>query len=486
MAEGRPPSQIQPLLRDANVRYVHVLKGVRPYTDSLDIIPSVLKHTGDVLISLQSMYGNGEFNQTKVRVFHDKLQALKNRYANQNVRIWIDSGGYSFIKGDINPKYVDQISEMYNLFLVESRNTYHRIFSLDLPFNKKYEAFNDVDNVQNVNLKLTRHSMDAIKASPNLREKFIFVSHARSKEIFQAWCDIYEKNNVGAYIQNRAIGGLVGVRAGTRNVMSPFLAATFKELTDYLNAPSTESPGRFSLHFLGINSIADRFLVAVLEGLFKSYDFLRPFDVDFSYDNSRFSEEARKGHRKNDAYILGQRLGLYYVPGYSNIANSSLASVFDEGTLKHAQDNFERWNQGQSVDGVAIFEPLNVHSQTEIDNILMAATRKHDLVDAFYHVHSERSFAKYVDAYLSAISHGHVLCPERNADKNAFLESTLFDNDNFKKTTKKNLLYAYKMHRCFVSEDPPYSGVDKVVLEFIDDWAADATSNRSGLHKPEA
>lgn len=471
-------------MRVANVRYVHVLKGVKPYTDSLDIIPSVLKHTGDVLISLQSMYGNGEFSQNKVSAFHDKLLALKSRYENLNARIWIDSGGYSFIKGDIDPKYVDQISEMYNSLLIESRNTCHRIFSLDLPLNKKHQNFNDINNVAIVNSRLTKHSLDIVKNSPELREKFIFVSHARSREIFQTWENIYRKNNVGTHVRNRAIGGLVGVRAGTKNVMSPFLAAAFKALAEYLSAPVMEAPARFSLHFLGINSIADRFLMTVLEGLFKSYDFLRSFDVDFSYDNSRFSEEARKGNKKNDAFVLGQRLGLYYVPGYRNINPSSIANAFEESIAEYVQANLEKWNQGHDVDRTAIFEPLNVHSQMEIDKILLDAARKHDLIDAFYHIHGERSFDKYVDAYLSAISHGHVLCPERSEDKKVFLEATLFDNDDFKKTTKKNLLYAYKLHRWLVSARPPYRGVNQIVLKFIDDWEVDAQLSRSGLYEP--
>ena len=463
------------------MRYVYVLSSVKPYSKTIDIVPSILRHTSDVLLSLKEMFGKKVAGENKVKDFSSEITSLIGRYRRFGIRLWIDSGGYSFINGDIDPDSSDSMIDMYNMLLEQFPPDVHRIFSLDLPFSKKYHDFNRPENIYKANKTSVSASVEVLKRVPSLCDKFVFVMHSRTAELYTIWSKIYKELDAGKYIQHRAIGGLVGVRAGTKNVMSPFVAAAYKAFVDFLNAKGEGEQRIFSLHFLGVNAPQDRFLIAALEELFLSYDYLGVCGVDFSYDNSRFGEKARKGNKTIDAYILGKRIGLYAVPGYNNISPSSIEHIYDIEVLDAAMASLVDFNQEKKVFSTEVFEPINVHSQTEIDKIFSKTVKKYKLVEVFYSCKTEKQFEKCVDAFLSSIAHDSIACPEHSSDPDVLVEATLFDNDNLKICTKKNLLYVFKLHRWFIDARPPFAAIGIKSRKFIDDWERDRESNLTGL-----
>jgi type VI protein secretion system component Hcp len=66
--------------------------------------------------------------------FSDNLKKLKKELINQNNKIYVDSGGYSIIKGDVRFDSTKRFIECYNYFILNESSSCDRIFSLDIPF----------------------------------------------------------------------------------------------------------------------------------------------------------------------------------------------------------------------------------------------------------------------------------------------------------------------------------------------------------------
>ena len=463
------------------MKYVHVLKGNLLPSGKLDIIPSILKHTDNVLVPLTDVFGVVSPGVGRIEDFHAGVVDFKSKYSFCNPKIWIDSGGFAFINGTIPAKGVGNLIDLYTTYLSKFESDFYRIFSLDLPFNNKDTSFNSPESIYEANVKSLELSLEKIMQIPGLCDKFIFVMHFLQGESYSIWSKIYKNLNLGAHIKNRALGGMVGVRAGTKNVLSPFLAATFKAYIDFRSGRQISGQNTFNLHFLGINSVHDRFAIALLEQLFKDYLSPKGANASFSYDNSRFSEAARKDNKNLPALIESPRLGLYYLPGYGNIDPSSLLNIYDENLTGVVEKNLKNWSDGRKVENTAMFEPINVHSQVQMDKLLSGAVQKYNVIDAIWDIKTELKFEKYVDALLSAMSHAHDLNPEHSDDKLAWIEASLFEDDNFKICTRKNLLEIFRLHKWITKPNNTCKGIDTIMKNFNTQWIVDRDSNPSGL-----
>ena len=463
------------------MKYVHVLKSNLLPSGQLDIIPSILKHTDNVLVPLTDVFGVVSPGVGRIEDFHAGVVDFKSKYSFCNPKIWIDSGGFAFINGTIPAKDVGNLIDLYATYLGKFEGDFYRIFSLDLPFNEKDASFNSRKSIYEANLKSLDLSLQKIMQTPGLCDKFIFVMHFLRGESYSIWSKIYKNLNLGAHIKNRALGGMVGVRAGTKNVLSPFVAATFKAYIDFLSGRQISDQNTFNLHFLGVNSVHDRFAIALLEQLFEDYLSPKGTNASFSYDNSRFSEAARKGNRKLSALIESPRLGLYYLPDYRIIDPSSLLNIYDENLTEVVEKNLRNWMDDEKVENTAIFEPINVHSQVQMDKLLSGTVQKYKILDAIWHCNTETQFEKYVDALLSAMSHAHDLNPEHSEDKLAWVEASLFGGDSFKICTKKNLLEIFRLHKWTTRSNNSLKGIDTIMNNFNKRWIVDRDSNPSGL-----
>jgi len=467
------------------MQYVHVLDITRIGKGQFDVVPSILIHTNHLLISLYEAFKSNSLRDESVTRFYNSAIDMSSMYASLCPKIWVDSGGFSFISGKISVANVDRMIRLYCIFLERYSASFHRIFSLDLPFHGADESFNNSSSVFKANSKSLAASKAVIADSITARERFIYVMQFLRGDSLRIWSRIYKEHGLGDIVQNRAIGGMVGVRKWTKNLASPFVAIAFKAYVDFICSQGVSKSNSFNLHLLGINSTHDRFLIAFLEQLFA--DYLSPNGViaNLSYDTSRFSAKARRANKTNSAFIVGTRLGLYYVPGYNNIHPSKLTSVYEDDLIDIAEENLNKWNNGERVDDTAIFEPINVHSQMAIDKIYYKTIEKYKIIDALYHTHTEEKFERYLDSLLSAMSHGHELAPEQSADSSVLIEATLFDDDHFKVCTKKNLLEVYRLHKWFSKPNNSFSGIDRVVQNFTDRWHAAHAESPSCFKKKE-
>lgn len=467
------------------MKYVHVLKSNPQSSGSVDIVPSILKHTDNVLIPLTDVFDVALPVVDRIEDFHANVEDFKSKYSLYNPKIWIDSGGFAFIKGTIPANNVGNLIDLYATYLSKFESDFYRIFSLDLPFNNKDSSFNNPKSIYEANKKSLNLSLQKIMQTQGLSDKFIFVMHFLQGESYSIWSRIYKNLNLSGCIKNRALGGMVGVRAGTKNVLSPFLAATFKAYIDFLAGRQISGQNTFNLHFLGINSVHDRFAIALLEKLFADYLSAGGATTYFSYDNSIFSEAARKGNKTNSAFIQNKKLGIYYVPDYHFIDPKNLANIFDKNLTGIVEKNLKIWNgkrgdEENEVESTAIFEPINVHSQVLIDKILCDSVDKFKIIDALWHSKTEFKFEKYVDSLFPAMSHGHDLSPQYSEDKLAWIEATLFDNENFKVCSKKNLMEIYRLHKWLSKPKNTFKGIGTVMKNYNQRWFKDRDNNRLG------
>ena len=159
------------------MEFVDVLKSPTPYTKTLDVMPSVLKHVKNVLIPLDQAY-EAQFRTQKVDNFHKKILDFKERYKKATPNVWIDSGGYAFTRGKFLPKHVPGMIKIYHYFIEKYFQDISYIFSLDFNFNRKDNTFcTDLEKIKEANYASLKNSRDLIEKNPVLADKFYFVEH---------------------------------------------------------------------------------------------------------------------------------------------------------------------------------------------------------------------------------------------------------------------------------------------------------------------
>ena len=74
------------------MEYINVLKDATPYTQSLDMMPSLLMQNKNSLISLKGGY-DAKVSIKKIDAFHRSMCRFNKRYKIFDPVTWIDSGG---------------------------------------------------------------------------------------------------------------------------------------------------------------------------------------------------------------------------------------------------------------------------------------------------------------------------------------------------------------------------------------------------------
>lgn len=356
------------------MKYVYVAGGSK-----MDIAMenAITKHTRYALYSLiyglrQKDFGlhTLEMVTYSIRQFNDMfLTPVKGKSVT-------DSGGYSFIKGDIAPAKLDLLIDCYGVYIESEYENFDFIFSLDIPFSRKHLSFNTVANVLKANessLITTRRLLDD---NTTLQKKFYFVWHFKMAEQFAIWKHLYRKLELQRFVRHHAIGGMVGLKKATGIRYTPFTGMAYYALNAYLSGCFTGEPLR--MHFLGIYSRQDRFHIAFLEALFRCY-LERIADVEMSYDSINPVHTARMNKRLPLFHLAGEELEVY--PTLLDIPGSLLNEI--TSNKDHAQkmlQEIERRRNGLRLDKAAAFSPINVWSNLQLDNFFELIIKKYDLV----------------------------------------------------------------------------------------------------------
>jgi len=227
---------------------------------------------------LSSNFGyNSLYKLSKnIKEFYDNLY--------NDETLMIDSGGYSIIVGDVNPRDIGKFIECYNYFLEYHKDIYNYILSLDIPIFLEYPAYNTVKHIDEYNRKSYYESKQILEKHPELYEKFIFVWHFKIQKQFDIWRNIYNDYFNDGKLKHHAIGGLVGLRGMTGIKFSPFIAQSYR----ILKLIENDGHDHNLIHILGVYGRQDRLFMQFMNELFNNH-YLKNKTVDISFDTINYT-----------------------------------------------------------------------------------------------------------------------------------------------------------------------------------------------------
>lgn len=484
------------------MEFVNVLKSAKPYTEALDLMPSICKHTNKLLISLAAAFKK-PLNPKDIDKFHGDIVKLKHKYARLHPELWIDSGGYSFITGRYKSKDVPELTEGYVYYLQNYSNEFDYIFSLDFPFNKLDKSYNaDLSEIKKANLSTTKETVVIIEKDIKLIDKYYFISQFLKPGFYKIWREIYSDAGLGNLIKNRAIGGLVGSRVSKRNIPSPFIGMAYRCFVDFLNSTNYNETGQFRLHFLGVYLLQDRFTILLLEKLFKHY--ISDLHVVFTCDNSGYGIQAMKRYPTLPAYIPWGQGNYRYLTNFDEINISpdiqdpnetsldDLRKIYDESNISAArlaldnsldkrlrdlQKDIKKYIGEKSIDGSkkssgewAIFEAFNLLSNKSMDGIMAKSIDRSLLVENISKAKNEIEIKEVANDFIFNISHSLENETGIASDLDTLAEATLFSDIYLLWSIRRSILEVFKYHIWFVAHRDDEKQLDRMLTKFVEDY----------------
>lgn len=240
--------------------------------------PYVRKYLYSLYNGLTSNFGYNSLYKlsNNIKDFYDNLY--------NDETLMIDSGGYSIIVGDVNPRDINKFIECYNYFLEYHKDIYNFILSLDIPILLEYPAYNTYEYIREHNIRSYSQSKEILEQYPKLYEKFIFVWHFKIQKQFNIWCEIYNKYFNDGKLKNHAIGGLVGLRGATGIKFSPFIAPIYR----ILKLIENDRHDHNLIHILGVYGRHDRCFMQIINKLFNEH-YLTNKTVDITFDTINYT-----------------------------------------------------------------------------------------------------------------------------------------------------------------------------------------------------
>ena len=287
---------------------------------------------------------------------------------------YIDSGGYSIIQGEIAPNSVRRFIKCYETYVENEIDNFDRVFSLDIPFSKKFEAINTVSAIYEFNKESLSDLRELMIKHQQLKDKLYFVWHFKMNSQYDIWKKLYEELELGNLIKHRAIGGMVGMREITKKSFSPFTPMAYKCLFDFINNNADEN--EFCLHFLGMHIKYDRFQIALLEKLFQEY-LGQNITVNMTYDSISYAQAARVGNGGPIFYNdCGNQL---YFKNVVDIPEKILCKIYGNYTSQILNEIDLRKNK-QKLTNCNSFAPLLINSNICEDKIFEQIIDQYEIV----------------------------------------------------------------------------------------------------------
>jgi len=359
--------------------FIHVLGRPNDKIKERDYELATLNVTNKALISL--IYGLGQkrfgFDTTE-----DIALQIDDYVQSRSVGfdLYIDSGGYSIIQGDVPFDKTHMFIESYHQYLGRHHQDFNYIFSLDIPFWGGQDEKNTIENLYEFNKISMSFSRDLLqKHKQALIDKFLFVWHFKILDQFETWNKIYDELEINSWIKNRAIGGLVSLRGRLPHIdFSVFIPLAFRCFYDHLAGPYANDV--FKLHFLGINRPQDRFVITLLEKLFRHCleDSSR---TDFTYDSINYTQNALFKSRTLEVFdFKNKELRLY--KNVRQLPNDIIDQVYSTPELKQGfLSERELLIQGEKLNDTSVFVPLNTYSNMMLDKYFSHLVDKYQFID---------------------------------------------------------------------------------------------------------
>lgn len=332
--------------------------------------------TKKTLVSLISAINSNSMGSKTVFEFSNNIKKLKIEFEKnkKNNTLYIDSGGYSIITGNVRFSSTKRAIECYNKFIVNEESSFDRIFSLDIPYWGNHQDSKHLSrlNLEKFNTISTEYLIDSISNNKQLAEKLHFVWHFKLKSQFDVWRNIFKSHGISSVTAKYAIGGLVGLRERFQTAngrildFSPFTSMAVKCLAEHLSGPLCSQ--RFCLHFLGINHPVDRIQIALIDLVFGEfcgrYGYPKP---ELTYDTINYTISAMNNSRslKICSYENG---ALTNYNSFVKVPSNIIKKVYvtDEEYEVYKNES-QRFINNEKYNIIYFLSPLNVYSEKSKD-----------------------------------------------------------------------------------------------------------------------
>ncbi len=364
--------------------FIHVLGRPSGKVIERDYELAVINVTNKALVSLIHGLSQRNFGFDTAKDIALQIQNyIKSRPIDFD--LYIDSGGYSIIAGDVSFDNTHKFIESYHQYLEHHHQDFNYIFSLDIPLwgKKGEEGKNTIENLYKFNKISLSYSRDLLKKNKQeLTDKYLFVWHFKILEQFETWNKIYDELEINSWIRNRAIGGLVSIRddltISRDDLFSVFIPMAFRCFYDHLDGPYAKDT--FKLHFLGINRPQDRFVIVLLEKLFQHYlkDSSR---TDFTYDSINYKLTSQFQSRTPQLFNFEDSKLIHYKT-VDSFPKTIIDQLYFTPELKQGfLSEKELLFQGEKLQDSNVFMPLNVYSNVMQDKYFNHLIDEYQFID---------------------------------------------------------------------------------------------------------
>lgn len=427
------------------MKYVHVAS--KPKAGRIDYDHAIMAQNKVALYSIIEGMRQDNFNTHTLNV---ALESIKD-YAESYVRpvdgkLFVDSGGYSIIVGDVHPTAVPRFVQCYNTMLRLTPGAFDTAFSLDIPLSLRFREMNTRQKIMAFNDYALSTARDILLNNPVALERFSFVWHFKMPAQYEIWKALYAKHDLNRIIRHRAIGGMVALRGITGIRFSPFIGMAYRCLLDYLDAGRFDQD--FTLHFLGMYLPYDRFEMAILDGLFDRY-LEGEAQAVTTYDSINPLQSTRVGKDIPLFEFTGDGLSVY-----DNLVDAPAAileQVYgDPGLIGFVQEEIVRRRAGSRLKNADSFGPLNIHSHQEVNRFIKYVVAAHGLAEVFFQEWSLTKINGHFASVLDALGKAN---------------PALFTG-HLRASIMRNVAITYEFHRWFV-DDRSRAALERLIQDNI-------------------
>jgi hypothetical protein len=419
----------------------------------------VTKHS---LISLISGLRQKEFGYDTLFHIRKGIKKFKDKYfKHEDMELFVDSGGYSIIVGEVPSNSVNKFIDCYNHYLNEDSDNFDYIFSLDIPINLKEKEFNTYNNIYEWNKNSLNESKKILENNKELCSKFYFVNHFKMFKQYDIWKRLYEELEYNKLDINFGIGGMVSLRGIVTTMdFSPFIGPCFLSLYYYLTRAGRANvcglPNQtchpLRIHTLGIYPRYDRLALITIEKLFQHYfnSEQNAPEVKITYDTINYERTSQL--RVRDLEIFQFREDhLYEYENITKVSDDIINQIYHTDTLNIAvKKEIENLKSNQKLNNISAFAPLNIYSNLEIDKYFNYIVDNYNIIDKILNTNSSTSFDNKLKSILGSLN---------------TINPTIF-TPRFISSTKKNLLLIYKFNHWYTN-DKSFKTLDNMMKQFI-------------------
>lgn len=398
------------------------------------------------LMSLITGLSQRSFGINTITKTRENIKNLRERIG-LDKKFFIDSGGYSIIVGDIDPRDIMKCIECYHYYLENYASTdCDYMFSLDIPILLKYPEYNTVQYIQEKNYISGNLSKQILEKNKQLYDKFVFVWQFKTKNQYKIWSKYYDDIYQNSDVYHYGIGGQVGLRGATGIDFSPFIGLSYKLLSFIKNKNLNKTS---ILHMLGVYSFQDRFLIAFFQKLFNDV-YLKDnlCKIKITYDTVHHTVQGfYRGQTIKPLIIENDDVHYDFIV---NIEDKLELITKNQELLKQILHDVNNIKNNNRLSDPYVFGLLEVIKHCNIDKILDKIISEYDFVDLFLNCSNYNKFKNLANKIFQHLEKKYPFA--------------------FKNRTSSNLLnfqIIYQFHNWFMNTTNDYILFDKLMYQFI-------------------